>query len=439
MNRRVLPTWGLLVAFVTVGIALACRDVAAEDTCTSAQCHAKLLTGSTVHPIAESCETCHESTGTPHPKKGQKTFKLTKEPPDLCFGCHEAFGTKSKVVHYPVTAGQCTTCHDPHSSNEPKLLAQPMKDLCGTCHSDHVSFKVVHGPVSAGTCTACHTPHEGDNKARLEKEPPELCFGCHADMQDVTKKANVHPALAAGCPSCHNPHGSDFPKLLSAEGQDLCFTCHPQIQEIVSAASVPHPALSFGEGCVSCHSPHASDNPNMLLKTETETCLGCHDTIITKAMTALHTPIKNGKCTGCHMPHGSQNATLLVKPFPTDAYVPYSDNEYALCFSCHKRDLLAYPQTSYATNFRDGERNLHYLHVNKPKGRSCRLCHNIHGSSQPKLIAESVPFGKWNLPLKFVKTETGGGCSPGCHKPQYYDRNTPGKKPEGTKRAVEAP
>ena len=70
---------------------------------------------------------------------------------------------------------------------------------------------------------------------------------------------------------------------------------------------------------------------------------------------------------------------------------------------------------------------------NKTKGRSCRLCHNIHGSSNPRLIAESVPFGKWTLPLRYVKTETGGGCAPGCHKPQYYDRKTPGKKPEGVK------
>ena len=40
-----------------------------------------------------------------------------------------------------------------------------------------------------------------------------------------------------------------------------------------------------------------------------------------------------------------------------------------------------------------------------------------------------MAFGKWKLPLKFVKTETGGGCSPGCHKPQYYDREVPGRKP----------
>jgi len=67
---------------------------------------------------------------------------------------------------------------------------------------------------------------------------------------------------------------------------------------------------------------------------------------------------------------------------------------------------------------------------NKQKGRSCRLCHNVHGSAGPKLIPDTVVFGKWNLPLKFIKTDTGGGCSPGCHKQVFYDRKSPGRRPE---------
>ena len=151
-------------------------------------------------------------------------------------------------------------------------------------------------------------------------------------------------------------------------------------------------------------------------------------------MTTLHGPINNSICTPCHDPHGSQYAKLLVKEFPAGEYTPYDDKEYVLCFSCHDRNLLKFPDTSFATGFRDGDRNLHYLHVNKKdKGRNCTFCHNMHGSSNPKLIADSVPFGKWSLPLKFVKTETGGSCSPGCHKQYNYDRKTPGKAPEPVK------
>jgi predicted CXXCH cytochrome family protein len=433
MNQKNFRTCLPLALFLIGGVLLVCDDAMAEEGCTSAECHAQLLKGSTVHPIAETCESCHESVETPHPKKGKKTFKLTQDPPDLCYTCHEKLGAKS-VVHMPVQGGMCTACHNPHSSNQPKLLAQPMKDLCGTCHADHVDFKFMHGPVSAGDCTACHAPHESDTKKLLLKEGAELCFGCHLDMPDVVKKKHVHPALAGGCTSCHNPHGGDYPKMLAQEGQELCFMCHPQIGEKVKESAVAHPALLTEKGCASCHSPHASDNEKMLLNPVKDICVTCHDGIIPKNATVLHGPNNDGKCTRCHEPHGSQNDTLLVGKFPTDAYVPYTDTEFALCFTCHKRDMVQYAETSFATNFRDGEKNLHYRHVNnKQKARSCKLCHSWHGSPNPKLIAESVPFGKWTLPLKFVKTETGGGCSPGCHKPQYYDRKTPGKKPEAAK------
>jgi predicted CXXCH cytochrome family protein len=151
-------------------------------------------------------------------------------------------------------------------------------------------------------------------------------------------------------------------------------------------------------------------------------------------MTVLHGPIQSGTCTPCHDPHGSQEVKLLIKEFPADIYVPYTEKEFELCFSCHNRDLLRFPDTSFATGFRDGEKNLHYIHVNKKeKGRNCKICHNVHGSDNLKLIADKASFGKWELPLKFVKTDTGGACSPGCHKTYNYDRKTPGKAPEAAK------
>jgi predicted CXXCH cytochrome family protein len=421
----------ILAAMILV---FAARDAKAQEGCVSAQCHATILKGKTVHPPTETCGSCHEAVTTPHPQKGKKTFKLSQAPPELCFSCHDAFGKLH--IHPPVKLGKCTTCHDPHSSGEAKLLRQPVSELCRSCHPDQTKAKFLHGPVSAGDCTACHSPHESDNPSLLVKAGEELCFGCHSDVQESLKKKNVHPALEGGCASCHDPHGSDHPKLLAEEGAKLCFQCHDAIATKIAEAPVVHGAVRSEKACASCHEPHAGDLVKLLRKPEKETCLGCHSTVITKNMTTLHGPINEGKCTPCHDPHGSRNARLLVQEFPADAYAPYTDQEFALCFSCHNRDLLKYPDTSFATNFRDGERNLHFLHVNnKQKGRSCRLCHNVHGSSGPKLMAESVPFGKWSLPLRFVKTETGGGCSPGCHRPAQYDRKTPGKKPEPPKPA----
>jgi predicted CXXCH cytochrome family protein len=409
------------------------RPVHAEDSCVAAACHAKIVEAKHVHPPSESCDSCHESIDAKHPQKGVKTFKLTAEPPELCTACHDAFGKKSDV-HPPVKDGMCTTCHDPHASNETKLLTQPLKDLCAACHDAIVGFPHMHGPVAAGDCTSCHNPHESDIKPLLVKKDDELCTGCHVDLEELLKKPNVHPALQGGCTSCHNPHGSKYPKLLPEEGAGVCFSCHDDIAEKVQKAPVVHAAVKSEKNCASCHTPHAGDHAKLLLAPEKDTCLGCHKTIVTASMTTLHGPIQDGKCTPCHDPHGGPNAKLLVGAFPTEPYVPYTDTAYALCFSCHKRDLLQYPDTSFATGFRDGERNLHFLHVNnKQKGRSCRMCHNLHGGNHPKLVADSVPFGKWSLPLKFVKTETGGSCAPGCHQPQSYDRKNPGKKSEPAK------
>ncbi len=437
MTPRPSPRTALLplISLGLVALFVGGREARAQQSCTTAECHAKIVAGKKVHDATEDCSVCHKSVATPHPQKGKKTFALNEPMPLLCTTCHDEVGKKANV-HPPVKDGDCTVCHDPHSSAQPKLLVDGMKELCGTCHDKVVAFPNMHGPVETGDCTACHAPHDSANKKLLLKSGDDVCFGCHAEISALLKKKDVHPALEQGCTSCHNPHGSAHKKLLADAGSDLCFTCHDDIQSKVERSPVGHPPAKEEDGCPTCHSPHASDNDKLLLEPMKETCLGCHDAVITKRMTVLHGPVAEGKCTACHEPHGGQNGKLLVKEFPATAYVPYTDTAFPLCFKCHKRDMVQYPETSFATEFRDGERNLHYVHVHKDdKGRSCKLCHEIHGSPNPKLIADMVPFGKWSLPLKFVKTETGGGCSPGCHKPQYYDRKTPGKKPEAPAKA----
>lgn len=213
---------------------------------------------------------------------------------------------------------------------------------------------------------------------------------------------------------------------------------HPAIEEKVTKSKTTHQPVTSGKGCASCHDPHSSDAEKLLPRPGKELCLDCHKKIIQKNETVLHGPIRDGKCVPCHDPHGSGSAALLIKDYNPGFYVPYTDKEYALCFHCHNRDLLRYPTTSYATGFRDGHRNLHYLHVNiKDKGRSCKACHLVHAGGNQKLIAEKTPFGKWNLPLRFIKTDTGGSCAPGCHQKVSYDRKTPGRAVPSAKPARE--
>lgn len=405
----------------------------AVEGCVTEQCHQTFLKSKNIHPVAYSCESCHQKVGDVHPKKDQKTFALLQEGKALCDMCHPNIVTK-KTVHQPVKDGMCTTCHNPHESNEQKLLLQPLDTLCTMCHPSITDYKNLHGPVAAKDCLSCHLPHDSDNEKLTIKKDAELCITCHVDVQEEMKKRVIHPALYGGCTSCHNPHGSSFKKFFSVESDKLCYQCHPSIGDAMQTAKSIHAPIKSDKACASCHSAHTGDEEKLLPKKENLLCLDCHKDLIKKSYTVLHGPIKEGKCTPCHSPHSSTQERLLVKRYSTDEYIPYSDKEYELCFSCHNRELLRFPETSFATGFRDGDRNLHFVHVNKKdKGRNCKLCHAIHGGTLPKLIADSVPFGKWKLPLKFVKTETGGSCTPGCHRTFNYDRKTPGKAPEPEK------
>ena len=125
------------------------------------------------------------------------------------------------------------------------------------------------------------------------------------------------------------------------------------------------------------------------------------------------------------LPHGSEYPLILKAYFPEEFYKSYATENYALCFECHNKNFALDKNTTNLTSFRDGDRNLHYLHVNKDvKGRSCKACHQVHASSQEKHIRTSVPFGKikWELPIKFTKFEDGGKCVVGCHAPKEYHR-----------------
>jgi len=79
MMLRTLRTRIALAPLVLSGFVLTCRAVVADESCVTGKCDAAMLKGQSVHAVAESCSTCHESTGAPHPQKGQKTFQLTQD------------------------------------------------------------------------------------------------------------------------------------------------------------------------------------------------------------------------------------------------------------------------------------------------------------------------------------------------------------------------
>ncbi|MFQ5494341.1 MAG: cytochrome c3 family protein [Phycisphaerae bacterium] len=370
-------------------------------------------------------------------------FRLVEQGADLCMECHDEDDKDFPLErpHAPVKEGRCLDCHDPHDSAVPGLLkGASQRELCLTCHADvtkDVDF--LHGPVASGPCTACHNPHASDEPALLTKPSRDTCLSCHSEIgAPFNAKPVQHAPVAESCTACHNPHGGDNRMNLTQGGADLCLDCHETIADLMDDASVTHGALTTGKACLSCHDPHAADLGGLLRSEPMQLCLSCHNQAMASKSGSLvdmkrllaenpnhHGPIQQGDCTACHAPHGGERHRLLTEAYPRDFYAPYDEEQYALCFGCHEAEMMEDAETDELTEFRNGTRNLHFLHVNRSvKGRTCRACHAAHASRRPKQITESVPFGQWILPLDFEKTDTGGSCLPGCHKRYRYDRES---------------
>lgn len=295
------------------------------------------------------------------------------------------------------------------------------------CHSNKAHKTFVHVPVKKGECFSCHKPTDKKHP-RFKKEAflltdkgkAGLCNECHERKDN---KKYVHPPVAAGdCNDCHDPHQSDSRFQLKAAGGELCYMCHEKIK---LDRAFPHQPIAEGK-CLSCHDPHQSDNKYMLKAAGAELCVTCHKKTVFTGK-SVHEPVAAGVCTDCHAPHGGRYRHLLKLALPEEMYQSFDKSNFALCFRCHDDTLADNERTESETGFRNGTSNLHFLHVNKAdKGRTCKVCHDPHAASQPRLISSKVSgFGRWRIPIRFTMTKVGGTCVVGCHKPKTYDRITP--------------
>jgi len=320
------------------------------------------------------------------------------EPTENCVSreCHNSYRQK-KYVHKPVALGVCKFCHKSVNPKEHSFrLFRTRKELCGTCHQEQTTdFKMV---------------------ASAEQLKPKAQVG---------KGKYLHKPVEEGkCLDCHNPHSSDYQFLRKAATvAELCPKCHEKTESV----KYPHKPVADGM-CNLCHDSHGSNYRSLLLNNQRQLCFSCHED--TKAeldrYKYIHKPVVDQGCTVCHASHGSDYFRLLIKEYTPEFYAPFDISNYDLCFSCHKADKVLFKETENMTDFRNGKDNLHYLHVNtSERGRTCRTCHATHASNEPKHLRKVVPYGGWEIPIKYEKTETGGSCSPGCHNPRAYDRINP--------------
>jgi predicted CXXCH cytochrome family protein len=264
----------------------------------------------------------------------------------------------------------------------------------------------------------------------------KTCTDCHSDLIESSR---VHGPAATSCASCHTiditdhiqngPNGLNLTSKLPV----LCYNCHEDLKTSLETTKGKHKALDSENSCTACHSPHSSDVKGILIAEQKKLCLSCHNRDISesgmrtanikKIITTnpvVHPPVAAGNCTVCHQPHASENNYLLIGAFPRGNYAPANKDSYAVCWECHDTDLFDLEKTTTATNFRDGERNLHFVHLNGKKSRTCVMCHDVHAAPNQHLIQDKVVFGGWELPLRYKSTEKGGSCFPGCHGSKEY-------------------
>ncbi len=395
-------------------------------SCITTECHAEIEKEKKKfghYPFEENnCTACHLPIN-PDDHDGPALSQRM-----ICTSCHVSMGDElnsSQFIHGPINVGDCTSCHDPHDSDENYLLRESYNKLCDTCHKIERMFAgdVLHQPVKDGNCGLCHDPHASNFKSRLNDVGANLCITCHDEIVTGMTSEYVHaPLIESGCSDCHDPHSGNDTLRLKISKETLCITCHEEKKNEIEQYTNKHEPAAEGN-CIACHSPHFSERKSLLLDSIDSLCYRCHEENKKwKERHFQHGPVVQGNCTACHNPHGSDNAYILRLSFPHKFYSSYEKGKYNLCFLCHKEVMIRAEETETITNFRNGKKNLHRLHVNQKKGRTCRACHDVHASDQEDHIREEFRFGLVDIPIYYNKSETGGSCLPGCHNERRYDR-----------------
>lgn len=281
----------------------------------------------------------------------QNKFKLKPDAKGrLCLNCHDSFKEKLKnpFIHTPVKTGECTGCHNPHTSSHGKLLDEDPNKICNKCHAGIVSknSKSTHKVVMEGNCVKCHDPHASKYKFVLLKSGNELCFDCHKNIREAVSKAKFkHSPVGKGCVSCHDPHGSakgDY--LLKNDLTALCASCHRTDQPNFSKQHMNYPVAR--SNCSSCHDAHGSNKAGIL-----------YDNV--------HPPVANRLCGQCHESSGSPDALRTKKA------------GFELCRGCH----------SSMMNDTFNKSRIHWPLVDK---KGCLNCHDPHASPQKNLLMSDM-------------------------------------------------
>ena len=225
-----------------------------------------------------SCETCH-GPGKAHVDadgdgKIQDLKKLApRQVGELCTTCHARTEHRNWAgSKHDSRNMSCVSCHSVHESKSADggLKKATVQETCVQCHRKEVNkvHKSSHMPVTEGKmeCTTCHNPHGSQNIRMLREGNSinESCASCHAEKRGPFLWE--HAVGRENCVTCHDPHGSNNERMLTSKVPMLCQKCHIHSR---------HPATIYdqnqvnnrsnrvtGRACVNCHQMvHGSNHP----------------------------------------------------------------------------------------------------------------------------------------------------------------------------------
>lgn len=216
MNRFLRWLGMLMVCVLTSSISYAGMHpirVAADSNCL--ECHADHAKGAYVHAaVKQGCLECHSVT-----VRDEATYILLKPAKTvICLNCHQL--EEPLRAHFPYGSAMCLRCHNPHASNDPRLLNAKVNDICLDCH--------LRRP---GRLTSQYLPTVALSLSNTMGHPYE--------RHPVSGVIDPLTGNEMSCMSCHLAHGGTMPHYLkmaaeipedalnqNVETNDMCHKCH---------------------------------------------------------------------------------------------------------------------------------------------------------------------------------------------------------------------
>lgn len=337
---------------------------------------------------------------------------------------------------------QCTTCHDPHTDENPKFLVvdNAYSALCVTCHqkagwdgashANEVATWNSLGPdpwphtefatVAENGCENCHSPHLAGSPDRLLNYlfEEDNCLTCHngnvatSDVETEIQKVNRHPvdlyqgihdpteaydtmARHVECQDCHNPHAANNATATAPNASGRL----AGVSGVAIDGAVVEPVDFLYEVCFKCHADNPNVTPPNLQRQIYQPNIRMKFNPANPSFHPVAAPGRNGNvpslrtpyteasmiyCTDCHASNNGPGAGGGAPAGPHGSTWPYLlERRYSTAdFRREESNLYAmcYKCHSRDSILEDDSFGEHERHLDSADA-PCSVCHDPHGIS----------------------------------------------------------